>query len=416
MRRRHRAGDDRPVGVVAELHDAFLLVFLPLEEGLVGAVHVEAWIVGLGDQFLDVFALVFDRIVGILAGVLAGYAVLNVGEHLLLGGGQLDAVEDDVARPPGLGVEHVEGEPLVLHAEIEQRRIVDVGDALVEVGGRQPVGRPQAQVVGQEREVVLVAGAQDDRIDALGRAVLEGGGVDVDSLQQRPFFPIVGPFEAHRRGAVAVGDRLCAVLPALRADVLGRVAGADDQDVLAGEFAGVAEVMGVQDAAVETVEAGEFRHVRGREMARGDDDVVEFLGIAVILRQVLHGNGELLGVFVPGHHAHGGFEADPLAHAGLVHAAFDVVEENRARRIGGDLLAEMLFEGIVGELQALLGAVRPEIAVHRAVDGLAILVEAGAPRVVPQAAPVGLLFEADNFRDIGALRRGGLKCSQLCEP
>jgi hypothetical protein len=69
----------------------------------------------------------------------------------------------------------------------------------------------------------------------------------------------------------------------------------------------------------------------------------------------------------------------------------------------------MLLEGVVGELQALLGAVRPQITVHGAMDRLAELVEPGAPCVVPQTAPVRLLLVADDLRNLGPLGLGGLE-------
>ena len=81
--------------------------------------------------------------------------------------------------------------------------------------------------------------------------------------------------------------------------------------------------------------------------------------------------------------AHRRAKADPVAQARLFDTALDVVPEHGARRIGGDWPAKMLLEGIVGEFQALLGAVRPQIAVHAAMDRLAVLVSAGAPGVVP---------------------------------
>ena len=46
-------------------------------------------------------------------------------------------------------------------------------------------------------------------------------------------------------------------------------------------------------------------------------------------------------------------------------------------------------------------------------DGLTIFIEPGAPGVVPQAAPVGLLLEADHFWDLGPFLPGRLKCPQL---
>ncbi|MNP43165.1 hypothetical protein D3C76_1369670 [compost metagenome] len=73
----------------------------------------------------------------------------------------------------------------------------------------------------------------------------------------------------------------------------------------------------------------------------------------------------------------------------------------------------MLFEGVVGELQAFLGAVRPQVAVHAAVHRFTVLVQAGAPGVVPHAAPVALLLEADQFGDVGALVAGRLESAKL---
>ncbi len=76
-------------------------------------------------------------------------------------------------------------------------------------------------------------------------------------------------------------------------------------------------------------------------------------------------------------------ELDVVRDAALLDAALDVVVQDGARRIGRNGAAEMLLEAIVGELEALLGTVRPEIAVHAAMNRLAVLVRAGAPRVVP---------------------------------
>ncbi len=64
---------------------------------------------------------------------------------------------------------------------------------------------------------------------------------------------------------------------------------------------------------------------------------------------------------------------------------------------------------LFGELQAFLGSVGPKIAVHAAVNRFAEFIEAGAPSVVPETAPIILLFEADDLRDVGALGGGGLE-------
>jgi len=83
----------------------------------------------------------------------------------------------------------------------------------------------QLQLIRHEREVMQVAGAKNDGVHIGGRTVFEGAGIRLDILQQRHFFDVVGPLVACRStcwpGVVRDGDRLAAVLPALRGDVLG---------------------------------------------------------------------------------------------------------------------------------------------------------------------------------------------------
>ena len=263
--------------------------------------------------------------------------------------------------------------------------------------------------------MVAVAGAQDDGIDMRGRAVLEGCGIAVDLFQQRHFFPVRRPVKAHGSRAVRNGDRLAAVFPALRSDVFGGIGGADDQDVLARELARIAEIMRMQNAPVEGVEARKFRHVRGAEVAGCHHDMVEFFGIGVIVLQVVDGDGELARRRIMGNMPDRRAEPDPGAHPGAVHPAFDIVEQHRARRVAGDLFAEMFLKGVIGKFQPFLRAVRPQIAVHGAVDRLAIFVQPGPPGVIPQPAPVVLLFEADDLGDLGALLRRRLERPQLCQ-
>ena len=260
-----------------------------------------------------------------------------------------------------------------------------------------------------------IAGAEDDRIDLLRPAALEVGRLVLDPLDDGDLLPVARPLEAHGLGPIAVGDRLGAVLVALRADVFGGIAGAEDQQILVDELQGVPEIVGMEDAPVEAAEALVLGHVRRREVTAGDDDVVELLGVLLVFHQVVDRDGEALGVFVVLDPADRRPEADVVAHAGFLDPALDVVPQHRARRIGGQRPAEVLVEGVVGELQALLRPVRPEIAVHGAVDGLAVLVDAGAPGVVPQAAPIVLLLETDEFRNFSALARRRLKGPQLGE-
>lgn len=64
----------------------------------------------------------------------------------------------------------------------EQLRVRRPDDTLVKVRRSQTVLRFQAQPVGQERDVVQVAGAQYDCIDMRACAVPEGGGIPLDRI------------------------------------------------------------------------------------------------------------------------------------------------------------------------------------------------------------------------------------------
>ena len=180
--------------------------------------------------------------------------------------------------------------------------------------------------------------------------------------EQWHLLPVIRPVIAHRGGAVADGDRLGTVFPALRSDVLGGIRRADDQDVFVFELHRVAEVMGVQDAAFEGLKSIKLRHVRRAEMARADDDVVKSFCIGVILWQIADGHVELVAIlFDP---THGSLKLDPITHGRFVHTALDIVEENGAGGIGRDLFAKVLLEGIVGKFKTFLRAIGPQVAVH----------------------------------------------------
>src|SRR4030042_711167 len=97
--------------------------------------------------------------------------------------------------------------------------------------------------------------------------------------------------------------------------------------------------------------------------------------------------------------ASGRVEPNPVSDTGVLRSTDDVIVEHLARGVGRYLLAEMLVECVVGKFQTFLGSVRPQIAVHAAMYRLAVLVEAGAPGVVPQTAPIALLLEADDVGD-----------------
>ncbi len=201
---------------------------------------------------------------------------------------------------------------------------------------------------------------------------------------------------------MAEGDRGRPVFVALDADVLGRIARPDDEDVLALELVGAAEVMRVHDAARKLFQPLEIGNVGGREVARRHHDEIEGLGQHLVLDEILDRDGEELRLGVERDMPDGVAELHVFADVAALDPARDIIVQHGPRRVGRDGPAEMLLERVIGEFQAFLGAVGPEVAVHAAVHRLAIFVEAGPPRVVPEAAPVVLLFVADDLRDLGA--------------
>ena len=174
--------------------------------------------------------------------------------------------------------------------------------------------------------------------------------------------------------------------------------------------------MGVQHAAAKDAKARIFRHVRGREVARGHDHIVKFFLIHPVFNQIMRHQGEIALGLVILHKSHGMAKADPRAHAGLFDAAFDIVDHDRARRVRRDLLAEMLFKRIVGKFQALFRAIGPKVAIHRAMHRLAKLIQASAPCIIPKPAPIALLFKADHLGDLFPFGACRLEGAQLCQP
>ena len=257
-----------------------------------------------------------------------------------------------------------------------------------------------------------VAGAQDHRVELPRLAAREVDRAAVEAVDERQLLHAVRPVVADRPGAVGHRHRAGAHLERLHADVLGGVGGADEQDPLVRQVLGAAEVVGVLDRAGEGVDALEPGHVGEAEVAGGDDDAVELGGGGAARAEVLHGHGEVVLVAVVVHPAHGRGELHLVLDLRPAHAAVDVVPQHFARWVGRDRPAEVLVEGVLGELQGLLRAVRPQVAVHRGVHRLAVLVDPAAPAVVPLAAPVVLLLVADDLGDRGARALRGLEGPQ----
>lgn len=134
----------------------------------------------------------------------------------------------------------------------------------------------------QEGEVVLVACAQNDCINFLGRTILEGAHLSFHAHQKRLGLKCLRPVECHGVRAVRTSYVFAPVLVALRSDVFGRVRRADDQNARIREFTSVSEIMGVQDSAFKFLKAREVWNVRHVEMPRAAEDVVEALGFFVV--------------------------------------------------------------------------------------------------------------------------------------
>ena len=178
-----------------------MLVVLPFDKCLVDTLDVEAWIIGLIDQFLHVVALKTDVLLVCFEFALAIQPALFVLLNLR-GCRHADFAHDQVACPPGLCVKHVKCVKLILHAEVHHFRIGSEGDALVQVRYPHAVGGDQSDVIRHERVVVQVPGTQNDGINFLAGAIFEVAGLAVDARKQGFGFPVVRPVEAHRVGAI----------------------------------------------------------------------------------------------------------------------------------------------------------------------------------------------------------------------
>jgi len=78
---------------------------------------------------------------------------------------------------------------------------------------------------------------------------------------------------------------------------------------------------------------------------------------------------------------------------------FLIIEKHFSWWEAGDGFSVVLFKSVVGKFETFFGAVGPQITVHAAVNGLAILIQSRPPGVIPEAAPIVLFLVADNFWD-----------------
>mmetsp|Transcript_42713 Transcript_42713/g.112422 ORF Transcript_42713/g.112422 Transcript_42713/m.112422 type:complete len:315 (+) Transcript_42713:539-1483(+) len=311
--------------LVAKGHNILVLIVLPLEEALHDTLDVKAWVIGQLEQPLDVLGLETDS--GLVGRRLGGVCVLPLLPLCFhcCAVGQLDTTEDDVTSVPRLHVEHVEGEPLILHANVHQLVVVGPHHTFVEAVDPEYVIRLQLQLGLDEWEVVPVTCAHDDGVDVLCRAILKMARASLDLLQQRHCCEVVGPMKSHGSSAPRACDRLDAVLVALRCDVLRRVARADDKDVLGSKLLCGPEVVGMHNTAGECVRALELRNVGGRKVATAHDQVVKHFRALCASGRMLGGDGEHLRRLIEGCGLDSGVANYPLFDPALFDPPSDVV-------------------------------------------------------------------------------------------
>jgi len=163
MGRRQAPSQGRGVLLVTEGHDVFVLGVLPSHELLDCLLVIERGVVGGFMKTLDVLLLETNAVLVRLQSLLSVTPGLEVG-GLLFFAGQFNVAKDDVTSIPGLGIKHIEGVPLVLHADVHQLGVLLVEDSLVAVVNPESVCGPELHVLLEEGEVLLVASAQDDGV------------------------------------------------------------------------------------------------------------------------------------------------------------------------------------------------------------------------------------------------------------
>mmetsp|Transcript_654 Transcript_654/g.1067 ORF Transcript_654/g.1067 Transcript_654/m.1067 type:complete len:225 (+) Transcript_654:1121-1795(+) len=169
----HCASHDGSMGLVAESHDVLMLVVFPFKEGLHNTLDVEHGVVSLLNESTDVVRLKAN--VGFIS-CLNLLLSSTICCPLFFHAGPLrhrDTSKDDISSIPGLCIKHVEGQPLVLHAQVEQLRILLPHHSLMKGVRNEAIFSLKPQVRTHERETVLVACAEDDGIDIGAATILE---------------------------------------------------------------------------------------------------------------------------------------------------------------------------------------------------------------------------------------------------
>ena len=82
----------------------------------------------------------------------------------------------------------------------------------------------------------------------------------------------------------------------------------------------------------------------------------------LVILQVLHGDGEVVGGLVVADVSDDGVELDVFPDVLLVPPPLQVVEQNLSRREGGDGFPKVFLKSVMRELQTLFGTIGPEIS------------------------------------------------------
>ena len=123
-----------------------MFVMFPLHKCPVDTFDIEAGVVGLIDQFLNIVTLKPDHLLIVLELLFSIPPDLTVSTHLL-SRWQNNTAENKIPCVPGLGIKHIEGIELILHAQIHQLWICLPEHTFVKIQWPQSITGLQAQII-----------------------------------------------------------------------------------------------------------------------------------------------------------------------------------------------------------------------------------------------------------------------------
>ena len=189
--------------------------------------------------------------------------------------------------------------------------------------------------------------------------------------------------------------RFTSIFPALRANILGRIRSAQDQDVFIGKLPGFSKVMGMQNTAIVVFKTFIMRKVWDRKVSRRHDNMIKIFCSFTIKQAIAH--GDIKAVTNRANIAHKCVKLDSIPHPSLFHTTHNIIQQHGTRRVRSDRFAKMFFKAVVREFQPLFGTIRPKVTIHRPVTRIAMFIGTSPPRILPQTTPISLLFIAHDF-------------------